>query len=280
MNVVHRLIAVPFLFGLLSAGGILTAHAAAATISVEAMSGRTFVGEPHSKTDDIVLWIESRVGSTSVQRPVQWDRIVRVTTGDAVYSANQFRSRLASGVIDSPYQPAERKRIVISGSRIPSVTDADRVRALLTSPAVQSPPEVSRVGFAVQLGNWDRDIEMDGFELNLWLADSSRRPVAVRGQLDVVVYAIPHERLNQRIRNPSAQLKRIGRWSQRMEVSDFVAGGAHYELPWNPRQIANDSALSNYGVVVIRVGIPGQGVIERQIEGIRIREFSLIGRRN
>jgi len=280
MNLADRLYVLPVLLGMSLVATFTAQQAAASTISVEAMSGRTFLGEPHERTDDTVLWIESRVGSTSVQRPVRWDRIVKVTTGDAVYSAVQYRTRLASGATDSAYHPPERKRIVISGSRDPGLTDAERVRALLNSPTIQPPPKVSRVGFAAQLANWDRDIEIDGFELSLWFGDAARRPVAVRGQLDVTVYAIPHERLNQLIRNPSSQLKRIGRWSKRIEPGDFVAGGARYELPWNPRHIANDSELSNYGVVVIRVGIPGQGVFERQIEGVRIREFSLIGKRN
>ncbi|QDU93573.1 hypothetical protein [Lignipirellula cremea] len=243
---------------------------AATQIIVETQSGRSFAGSVDARTNLQSLWLRSQGPSTTVLRPIQWGRILAVATADRRYTAEEFRQ--AAEQIDMAGQEEEASPAAAPTSTVSSsMTIAERVQmGLAQERAVQN------VEFDARIANWDRDAEIDGLEIRLAVYDARGKRLQITGVAEVELLGIPPQRLTRRAPYADEGLVRLGRWSQPTTPGDFDEGDAIFRLENQGGAWSDQPSLSRFGVVTLRFIVPGQGVLERRIEGIRIEPFSPI----
>lgn len=252
------------------------------TITVELLSGRTVTAQLDGRTDSSRLWLRNGGATQYILRPIAWDRVVRVRTGTKTLSRDEFLATVARARSDTSGRAEKQSpRKIVLGGRPPETTGpADTAISVSTSRLTtirktgsdrQSVSRVQSLAIDARLANWDADPEADGLIVDVYPLDADGRVVPVRGSLEVNLTG--WRKTGSRPRRP---LARIGRWTQRVDPSDFDSGVAHYKLAFQAVHPEFDLDWVSHGEVHARLGVPGHGAFEAIAGSVRIRSYSPI----
>lgn len=249
----HRL---SLLVGLLLIFDALSAQASDATVRVQVASGRTFHGIIDARTNGESLWLRSQVGEVQLQRPIAWERIVEAELNGEAIDIDELKSQsLNLGTLG-------------------------RVAQLrtVTAESVSRPTQVSHSAGAVKsircnawLANWDVDAEFDGLAVEIAAYDEFGRPMAAQGTVEAELISIDYQPGYLASTSGGRAPVSLGHWSQSWQSEQTL------RLELQGRQPQHDGSLDRYALLRVRVTIPGSGVFERQIDGMRMRPFTPIG---
>lgn len=247
---------------------ILPTANAGETITVWLQSGRQFTGIVDAKTDAQQLWLRSGDTSIGIQRPIQWARIVKAESDGKSIDQNAMQ---ALAKLDAPLAPAQEQEIKLPfrGVFVEPVAQSDeRNGADDILPSVRS---LMADAFAA---NWDSDVESDGLVVQVHPLDRERNVVPVQGTLEVELFAPQVRGSNDApyARGLSNQL--IGRWSRGVSFADFTQRGPTFELPFQAVHPEFDLRVVPYGMVHVRLSVPGEGVFDTTQDLVRIRPWS------
>jgi len=248
---------------------VATAQDAAAMVTVDVASGRSFAGEVDSRTNEAQLWLCRRLGSGFLRRPIDWDRIVRVQLAGESFSSDEFQQ--AARAVSQMF--AEQEGTEGGASKIVIGPSKGRSDPQLASAAAARRPRrvVQSLAIDVRLGEWDNDVDADGLLLEVYPLDAAGDVVPVNGALDVNLRS---ERTGVvKRRRP---FHRLGRWTKRVRATDFGPRGATYRLPFQAVHPEFDLEWAAYGAVHVRLSVPGQGVFERTESMVRVRPYSAV----
>jgi hypothetical protein len=110
-----------------------------------------------------------------------------------------------------------------------------------------------------RLDNWDSDLEPDGVRLAIVPVDAADYLVPVSGTIDAQLWAIGRDR-------PGTV--RLAEWSRVIHAEDFGPDGAEYRLPFRRTPPELTRPLIPEGLIHVRLGVSGVGVLSASREVI------------
>jgi hypothetical protein len=137
-------------------------------------------------------------------------------------------------------------------------------------------PRVAMVAFDAAIANWDADVETDGVLIDVAPVDINRRVVPVSGTVEVELFAPQRRTLDLAPQSGGDTLEVVERWTRAITPADFGPSGVRLRLPFGaitPELQPNWTAW-HYGLVHVRLSIPGHGVFEDSRDGVRIKPFA------
>jgi hypothetical protein len=255
-------------------------------------SGRQFTGEISPRTNDERLWLVQRVGSASLARPITWNNITAAhyreqwltgpelqqhLRGDAatIQSASSHRQAGAEDQEQNPFadDPTEN-----STEELPLPDDQPAqspvtIRSRAQWLAMTTPP-VASVRFDAHLANWDADVEADGLVVQIVPVDSHGQVVAVRGSLQVELFGVRRIAFQDAPTKRGRSFDRLGLWTQLLVPEMIHSDGGWFKLPFQAAQPEFDPAIGYSGLVHVKLIVPGAGVFEDSLDGVRLRPFA------
>jgi hypothetical protein len=229
-------------------------------VTLELVGGERLTAEVDDRTSSQQLWLRYAYGQAQVLRAIEWDRIARATVKREDLDAAAFRAMALQ--LRSPYEPPSRLR-PSPGAEAPA--QPDRFPQSLLSKASVWPCRVESIWASAELAHWDADPECDGLLLQVVPLDCFGAPVPVAGTLEV-------ELQEGRVRQPRS----LGRWTAAIPcpVVGKPSGSPVFvhQLPFGPGETQSDSSFSKWGLVRVTLSVPGQGVFQRSISEVLLRQ--------
>jgi hypothetical protein len=133
---------------------------------------------------------------------------------------------------------------------------------------------VTSIAVDALLANWDADVEADGLMIYLQPLDAWQQLTAASGTLEVELYTLHARAFHHAPFSGGRTVEPIVRWAQAVNVNDFTTRGALIRLPFQAAHPEFDDSLGAYGLVHIKFSVPGSGVFEQSIDGVRIRPWA------
>jgi hypothetical protein len=248
---------------------------APATVVVELTNSRRWEGFIDARSTPRQLVLRFERGSTVLWRPIPWSTIrtavvnSKAITGDELARSYQPLISEAKPRTSRTTPPAES-----SPSDHPSraVSSEDTVAPEEKPPL--PPAKVISISCDALLANWDADVEADGLVIHLQPLDAWQEIVAASGTLEVVLHTLQARAFHHASNSRGRSVEPIIRWSQAVNLKDYRARGAMIQLPFQAAHPEFDDSLGAYGLVHIKFSVPGSGVFEQSIDGVRIRPWS------
>jgi hypothetical protein len=243
-----------------------------ATVLVELNSGRKLEGFIDARSTDVQLVMRFERGGASLSRQLSWSEVRSVELQGKEITRDELRRRyleLATKMKASP-ERARQHRSEASPSDLQQPADL-----LATTPQPPLPPaRVTSLSFDALLANWDADVEADGLVIYLQPLDSWQQMSAASGTLEVELYTIQARVFHHAPYNGGRSIEPIIRWTQVVNLSDYTSRGAQLKLPFQAAHPEFDDTLGAYGLVHVKFSVPGSGVFEQTMDGVRIRPWS------
>ena len=239
-------------------------------ITVEVASGRSFTGFVDQRTDDERLWLRYGTESTTVIRPIAWERVVGAT-----HNGTNIASADLPDVASSLKSSAPQREFFASRSSDVNPSDrndetfADRAKSMLSSKA-----KIKSVDFDAGIANWDGDVEADGIVLDIMPMSAAGEMVPVRGTLTVELTALEKRSFQDVPRGRGQVPRQIARWSKMVKPEDLGPAGVKVSLPFQQIHPEFDTGVHAYGLVHVKLIVPGHGVFEASVDAVRIRPFA------
>jgi hypothetical protein len=259
----------------------------AESIRLRLASGRSLDGEVSPRTGDERLWLVQRVGNAELARPVEWQVIVAAEFRQQRLTGSQLRSIVLDPMLvataavlqqsESELDPVDPfQDDPLETEELPSPPDeaASEVADRLMPWRPIAVPAVASVRFDAHIANWDADVEADGLVVQVVPVDAYGQVVPVRGTLEVELFGVRHIAFQDAPRKRGRSYGRLGRWTQLLVPEYIHSDGGWFKLPFQAAQPEFDPRIGYKGLVHVTLVVPGAGVFEDSLDGIRLRPFA------
>jgi hypothetical protein len=249
---------------------------------IDVASGRQFRGSLDSVSSSDHLVLRSEQAGVTLRRPIRWERVTRAKADGMPVEVGELKARVEGvgdrgqgtgdrgrGTGDRGQKPANRK-IEMRGDPAVKTTSAEE------EAVAEDSPRVAMVAFDAAIANWDADVETDGVLIDVAPVDINRRVVPVSGTVEVELFAPQRRTLDLAPQSGGDTLEVVERWTRAITPADFGPSGVRLRLPFGaitPELQPNWTAW-HYGLVHVRLSIPGHGVFEDSRDGVRIKPFA------
>jgi len=259
------------LFLLLSTVAV-TSRSGGEELRVSLASGREFAGQVDARTDADRLWLRSEGTAIEVVRPIDWQRITGAKLGGRQLGIAELKQ-----MADQLKSPSTVKALRLrsdEGDDISEDGSQKETRAGQAQTAAVAASPIRSVNFDAQIANWDGDVEPDGLLIHLFPLDGNGGMTPVSGTLWVELIAPRRRKYHEVPHGRGQSIEQIGRWSRTVNPTDFTTRGVTVKLPFQATHPAFDSDVGSHSLVHARLTVPGHGVFEHSIDGVRVRSFS------
>lgn len=239
-------------------------------VRVEVRGGRAWEGVIDTRSSDEHLVLRFEKGSAQLRRSIAWNEIQDVQLAGRRLTATELK-RQADSLATPSRTFAQRGARSLSA---PSPSDLPPTETLQNEMLSSSSSRVSSLAIDALLANWDADVEADGLMIQLQPLDDWQQLTAASGTLEVELYAIQARTFHHAPFSGGRSVEPIARWTQAVTASDFTSRGALIRFPFQAAHPEFDDTLGHYGLVHVKYSVPGSGVFERSIDGIRIRPWA------
>jgi len=234
------------------------------TVKVSVVSGRSWEGIVDFKSTERQLVLRFERGGAVLWRPIAWSDIRSVSLAGEPMEPRVLKTRWEE-LATTAMSKSERAKL----NPLPAVTD--------TVPAEEKPlPPAKVISIACDalLANWDGDVEADGLVLHLQPMDAWQGVTPASGTLEVELHALEARAFSLASNSRGRSLQPIARWAQSVKASDYGPRGAAIQFPFQAAHPEFDDRVGWYGLVHIKFSVPGSGVFEQSIDGVRIRPWA------
>jgi hypothetical protein len=235
-------------------------------VTVETTAGRHWEGFIDAKSTEAQLVLRFEKGSAVLWRPIPWQEARSALVDGRSVPVNELRADYRTMATPAKSK-AERSRLHSSPELLPHAP-ADVQHQ---SPA---PQRVIRIACDALLANWDNDVETDGLVVHLQPVDSNEELALASGTLEVELFTLQARAFHHAPQSRGRSVEPILRWVQSVQRSDYSHRGAVIRLPFQAAHPEFDDSLGAYGLVHIKFSVPGSGVFEQSIDGVRIRPWA------
>lgn len=262
----NRLAAALGLLGLLYAPGVATAQVPQQTapepLTVQLTSGRNLRVQVDFRSNEEQLVLRSSRAGATLRRSIPWSEVAGAIVGDRPVETARLKATLLA--MRSEGAP------LAAGAAIAAESSADPL-----SPAVVvSPPRVTAVTFDARLANWDGDVETDGIVVDVFPLDQVGSMIPARGTVEVELFAPQKRVFHHAPLSGGDTLERVERWTRTIEPEDLTASGARLRLPFGAVHPEFDWDWIGVGLVHVQLVVPGDGVFEDSLDGLRIKPYA------
>lgn len=231
-------------------------HSQERLLTVRLASGREFTAQVDTRTDD-KLWLRFSSGGGNILRPISWERVVAAELDGESIKLNELRG--ICGDVKSGAPPK---------NKLPTIpVDA---KAIPSAPA----PIVTSIRIDAWLANWDADVETDGIMVQLQPLDENGEIVPVRGVAEVELFAAQRRKFNEAPQSGGWMTELVQRWSERIEADQLGPSGILLRLPFAALNPEFNRDVDDWGLVHVSLTVPGSGVFEQSLDGVRLRTWS------
>lgn len=224
-------------------------------LSVKLASGRVFTAHVDKRTDEL-LWLRFSSGGGNILRPIAWERVVEARLDGETVELNELRAVCAE--LKSGAPPQE----------------------VLPAPAAVAPaqplvaPAVASIRIEAWLANWDADVETDGICVQLTPVDENGQIVPVSGTADIELFAARQRKYHEAPQSGGWMTELAQRWSEVVKPEEIGRSGILLRLPFAAVHPEFSSGVDDFGLVHVRLSVPGSGVFEQSLDGVRLRNWS------
>lgn len=244
------------------------------SVSVELHNGRRFEGliDAQSTPQQLVLRMER--GTAVLCRPIPWKEIRTAHLGQQpIAVADLVKTYSSRATAAKPWALRAKQ-----SAEIVSPSDRRQGEVPVNQPAEEKPPlppaKVISISCDALLANWDADVETDGLVIHLQPIGAWQELVAATGTLEVEMYALQARAFHHAPQSRGRSVEPVLRWTQAVNLDAYTNRGAYVQLPFQAAHPEFDDSLGAYGIVHIKFSVPGSGVFEQTIDGVRIRPWS------
>jgi hypothetical protein len=125
------------------------------------------------------------------------------------------------------------------------------------------------------LANWNSGVEMDGLILTVWPLGDEGQILPVSGTLEVELVGMQGDAAQSQYSyfrgNPFPIL---AQWSRALLANNVTPAGAQFKLPFQAIHPEFNTRVGRYGLVQVRLAVPGHGTFASTVNLVRIRPFS------
>jgi hypothetical protein len=224
-------------------------------LTVKLVSGREFSAQVDSRTGER-LWLRFSSSVGSVLRPIAWERVASAQVNGKNIELAELRQTCLDMKTASP-RPQELPApvTVLRPTPIPATT-------------------VSSIRIEAWLANWDADVETDGLVVQLTPLDEIGQAVAISGTAEVELFAARQRKFHEAPQSGGWMTELMQRWSENLEPEQLGASGMLLRLPFTAVHPEFDRGVDGMGLVHVRLTVPGSGVFEQSLDGVRLRNWS------
>jgi hypothetical protein len=269
----------PFLWlGLLSCVITLAAAANEAEslepplVTVHLNSGRRLVAAIDQRTDQQTLWLRFDGTTAVLYRPVDWQEVQSIEHAGQLHRGPSLLSLSA--------QLSSQRTVPTSLTIDEDLPDVEQLptppvsHAELAEELLAITPRVQTIQTDAYVANWDADVEIDGIVLSITTLDHYGHAIPVSGTVSVEFRADRRSRLKPQLRQLRYEFQRFGSWTK--QFPSEAGGQMVYLLPFQAVHPEFDPALAAFGLVHVKLAVPGHGVFESSIADLNVRPFSRI----
>jgi len=245
-----------------------TQGADAPSVTVRLNSGRSFTAAIDRRTDAKTLWLRFDAPGGMLLRPVDWNHVRSAREGNRELTAAELRER----------SPALASRARLSDSPASEVSPSAAAPFSADAPpvAVARAP-LRTVQSDAYVAHWGPNVEADGILLRIWPLDDYGRVTPVEGTLDVELIADFRSYLRPPPITQREPFNRIGSWTIQLTEADFAGGnGASVRLPFQAIDPQFTRKVDSFGLVTLKLAVPGQGVFASSVGDVQIRPMNNI----
>jgi hypothetical protein len=228
------------------------------TVALTLASGRTIQADRITRSNDDGLVVRAGSSNAFVERHIPWASISQAAVIGSPLSIDELKafSKMVAPMISEP-EPLQASRVVVDRA----------VRKAVHHP--QENRSVAGVVADAWLGQSNPSKLSEALQVRISAIDHDGNPVAVDATAElrfVVAAAENYVRDSGAIGHSPVEL---GRWTKALSRQANPAGTGAWRLDI-PRAGAGGSA---YGMLVVRLIVPGSGVFETIVDGVRRRNF-------
>ena len=227
-------------------------------LTVTLASGREFTAEVDGRTGEELLWLRFSSGGGNILRPVVWNRVTAARMGN---------------------QEIEIKELKLTCEKLKSTVPPIATPAVPAGVAARTPPSVAFIRIDAWIANWDADVEPDGISVQLEPCNENGEVVAVSGTADIELFAAQERKFHEAPQSGGWSTELIERWSKNVEEKQISPRGVLLKLPWGAIHPDFASGVDNWGLLHVRFVVPGSGVFEQSLDGLRLRGWSSVRER-
>jgi hypothetical protein len=240
-------------------------------LTVELASGRKFTGVVDVRTNEQQLVLRFTRGTATLKRPIEWSRVVKATVDGEAIEPGKLR------------ETAMAMRVEGSGFRVQGTGNSEQAtgaREQEPGAGNQLPAEllpasrVTSVTFDARLANWDWDVETDGLILEILPISADGYLTPTSGTAEIELFAPQKRSFDLVPLSGGDTLERVERWTKRVDLADFGVNGARLKLPFGAVHPEFDLDWIGVGLVHVRLVVPGDGVFDDSLDGLRIRPYA------
>jgi hypothetical protein len=230
-------------------------HAEDRLLSVKLASGREFTAHVDKRTDEL-LWLRFSSGGGDILRPIAWERVVAARLDGETVELNDLRAVCAEVKSGAPPHETVPTPIAVV-QELP-----------LAAPAVAS------IRIDAWLANWDADVETDGICMQVTPVDENGQLVPVSGTAEIELFAARQRKYHEAPQSGGWMTELAQRWSETVKPEEIGPSGIVLRLPFAAVHPEFSSGVDNFGLVHVRLTVPGSGVFEQSLDGVRLRNWS------
>jgi len=223
-------------------------------LTVRLASGRKFTAQVDSRTDDM-LWLRFSNGGGSLLRPIAWDRVTA-----AELDGKQVELKLLRDVCKDLRSDASPKEALPA--------------AAAKSPPPAPAPVVTSIRIDAWLANWDADVETDGICVLVQSLDENGQLIPVSGTAVVELFAAQRRKFNEAPQSGGWMTELMQRWSETIQPEQIGTSGILLRLPFSAVHPEFNPGVDDWGLVHVRLVVPGSGVFEQSLDGVKLRNWS------
>jgi hypothetical protein len=253
------------------------ASAAEPTVVVEVTSGRQFQGVLDGSSTVERLVLQTTANGITLRRPISWNRIVSASVDGRLATVAELQAAAKKGsgfgVQGSAVQgqAARVRQIELRDKGLAQGSAKEEIQEV-----VGPPPVATTMVMYPYIANWDGDVETDGLVVEVAPLDAYGALVSASGTLEVELFAAQRRVFHHAPLSGGDTLELVERWTRSLNASDYGPRGVIVRMPYGAihPELRPDWMAGWYGLVHVKLSLPGHGVFEDSRDGVRVRPWA------
>lgn len=235
-------------------------------ILVRLVDGKQVTATIDRRTDQDRLWLTTSLDGGSLCQAIPWQEVNQIEIGGQNFTGAVVRAAVTTILQTTPGRAQAMPPLA---ARIDSeaLETGTWQQASPPVPPTRSAsrPKVQAMSVSAWLANWDQDVAVDGLLVELTPRDAWGNPISCDGTANFLLQAWKTSGRDRHLEI------RPERWTQSVRAGEFAAGSVVFRLPFRTIQPQRNSDWWPHGVLLIRLTVPGAGVVERTLSDLRLR---------
>ncbi len=248
-------------------------------VIVTMKNGRTHSAyiDPEATQDQ--LWLRWENPAAVIRQQFHWSQISRIDSPRKTFTPAAFRRLLPEAIdarVASHATGASQVSTAVANVQANAANNNNSVSLSRTTPQAAT---VRSLAIEARAANWNADPAVDGIRLTVYPLDSWGDVIPVRGTVTAELVGDARSLRKPQPKHRYPRLSRLGWWNRSIHPTQFTAGGAAFELPFQAYDPEMDPTIRSRTLLIVRLTVPGQGTFRASLPDVWVRPFSVMRNR-